>query len=42
MTALREGFTTGSMDAGTFKSFNKSSSHCRVWILKSIVRLALV
>ena len=30
------------MLAGTFNSFSRSSSHCSVWMLNSIVRDALV
>ena len=35
-------FTCGSIEAGMPNNSSKSSSHCSVWMLKSIVREALV
>ncbi len=37
-----ESFTSGSIERGTRRSFNRSSSHCPVWMLNSSVREALV
>lgn len=37
-----EGRTSGSMDEGTPNSWHSHGSHVPVWMLKSMVRLALV
>ena len=37
-----ESFTSDSIERGTRRIFNSSSSHCPVWMLNSSVREALV